>query len=48
VERAESGRPSLAVTGRANELAVEAGVVTWHLSLTHSDMMAAAYVIAAG
>ena len=47
VERAESGQPSLVVTGRAAELADRAGVVTWHLSLTHSDLMAAAYVIAA-
>ena len=48
VERAESGRPSLALSGRAAELAAEAGIVTWHLSLTHSDVMAAAYVIGAG
>lgn len=48
VERAPSGRPLLNVGGRAAELAVEAGVVTWHLSLTHSDMTAAAYVIADG
>ncbi len=46
VERAASGQPSLVVTGRAAELAAEAGVATWHLSLTHSDLMAAAYVIA--
>ena len=43
VERAESGKPSLALAGRAAELAAAAGVVTWHLSLTHSDVMAAAY-----
>ncbi len=48
VDRAPSGRPSLVITGRAEELAVAAGVVTWHLSLTHSDLMAAAYVIADG
>ncbi len=48
VERAPSGRPSLSVTGRAAELAADAGIVTWHLSLTHSDMMAAAYVVADG
>lgn len=48
VERAPSGRPSLALSGRAAELASQAGVVTWHLSLTHSDVMAAAYVIADG
>jgi holo-[acyl-carrier protein] synthase len=46
VERAESGQPSLVVTGRAADLAHRAGVVRWHLSLTHSDLMAAAYVIA--
>jgi len=46
VERAVSGQPSLVVTGRAEELADHAGVVAWHLSLTHSDLMAAAYVIA--
>lgn len=48
VERAESGQPSLVLTGRAAALAHQAGVVTWHLSLTHSDATAAAYVIAAG
>lgn len=48
VERAESGQPSLALIGRAAELATEAGVIAWHLSLTHSDSTAAAYVIAAG
>jgi holo-[acyl-carrier protein] synthase len=46
VERAESGAPSLRITGRAAELATEAGVRRWHLSLTHSDLLAIAYVIA--
>ncbi len=46
VERAESGAPSLVVTAAAADLAVAAGVTTWHLSLTHSDHIAAAYVIA--
>ncbi len=46
VERAESGEPSLAVTGRALELADEAGVSMWHLSLTHSASTAGAYVVA--
>jgi holo-[acyl-carrier protein] synthase len=46
VERAESGAPSLVVTGKAADLAAAAGVSTWHLSLTHSDHVAAAYVIA--
>jgi len=46
VERAESGAPSLVVTGRAKSLADEAGVRIWHLSLTHSDTTAGAYVVA--
>jgi holo-[acyl-carrier protein] synthase len=46
VERADSGAPSLAVTGRAAELAAAAGVVRWHLSVSHSDTVAIAYVIA--
>lgn len=46
VERAESGEPSLAVTGRARDLADAAGVQHWHLSLTHSASTAGAYVVA--
>lgn len=46
VERSAAGVPSLAFAGRAAELADEAGVTTWHISLTHSDLVAAAYVIA--
>ena len=46
VERAPSGQPSLAFAGRAAELSAMGGVVTWHLSFTHTDLTAAAYVIA--
>src|SRR6187549_3192315 len=46
VERAESGAPSLVVAGKAADLAAAAGVTMWHLSLTHCDYVAAAYVIA--
>ncbi len=46
VERAVSGAPSLAFSGRAAELAASAGVLRWHLSLTHSDLVAVAYVVA--
>ena len=46
VTRAESGMPSLAVTGRALELAVNRGITRWHLSITHSDIVAIAYVVA--
>ena len=48
VERADSGAPSLAVTGRARELADDAGVTSWHISLTHSATTAGAYVLATG
>ena len=46
VERAESGAPSLAFDGRAQELSDAAGVARWHVSLTHSDLVAVAYVVA--
>ena len=46
VERAESGAPSLAFAGTAAELARQAGVRRWHLSLTHSELVAVAYVVA--
>jgi holo-[acyl-carrier protein] synthase len=46
VDRADSGAPHLEFTGRAAELAAEAGVTRWHLSLTHSDLVAVAYVVA--
>lgn len=46
VERADSGVPSLKITGRALELAVNRGITSWHLSITHSDLIALAYVIA--
>jgi holo-[acyl-carrier protein] synthase len=46
VQRADSGRPTLAVTGRAEQIANELGVTDWHLSITHTDNTAIAYVIA--
>lgn len=46
VTRSESGQPALAVTGRAAELAAERDIRRWHLSLTHSALVAIAYVIA--
>ena len=46
VEREPSGAPLLVVTNRAAELAATAGVSRWHLSLTHSDLVAVAYVVA--
>ena len=46
VERAESGEPSLVVTGAAAVLARERGITRWHLSLTHTAIVAIAYVVA--
>lgn len=46
VERAPSGAPSIVVVGRAEELARAAGVTRWHLSLSHVDLVAIAYVVA--
>lgn len=46
VERAPSGMPSLRLSGAAAELAASMGVTRWHLSITHSDLIAIAYVIA--
>jgi holo-[acyl-carrier protein] synthase len=46
VEVEESGAPRLVVKGRAWELAVDRGVVRWHLSLSHDSPVAVAVVIA--
>lgn len=46
VERAASGAPSIVVAGRAAELSATAGVTRWHLSLSHVDLVAVAYVVA--
>lgn len=41
-----SGRPELRLHGRAAELASSAGATCWHLSLTHTRLVAEAVVIA--
>ena len=46
VDRLDSGRPVLQVSGRADALARERGIGSWHLSLTHTDALAIAYVVA--
>lgn len=46
VTRAASGAPSLEITGAALALAERAGVTQWHLSLTHTGLVAIAYVVA--
>jgi holo-[acyl-carrier protein] synthase len=46
VRDVDSGAPSLALHGPAADLAAERGVGRWHLSLTHTDTMATAFVVA--
>ena len=46
VERKDTGEPTLAVTGAAQQLADTAGITSWHLSITHTDTVAIAYVVA--
>jgi holo-[acyl-carrier protein] synthase len=48
VVRAESGKPSLALHGTAAELAAAQGVSVWQISLSHTDQVAQAVVIALG
>ena len=46
VSRAESGAPSLMIIGRALELAVDRGITCWHLTITHTQLVAIAHVVA--
>jgi holo-[acyl-carrier protein] synthase len=48
VTRADNGEPGLALTGRAAALSVGRGVRRWHVSLTHTDAIAVAAVVAEG
>lgn len=48
VHRCPSGQPRIVSAGRAAELATERGVRDWLVSLTHTDGLAVAYVIATG
>lgn len=48
VVRLESGKPELRITGRAAELATEAGIVGWLITLSHSDGVAQAVVAGLG
>lgn len=43
-----SGAPLLVLTGRAAALAATAGICRWHVSLTHTDVVAMAVVLAEG
>lgn len=42
----DSGAPSLALHGPALALAAERAVASWHLSLSHTDELATAFVVA--
>lgn len=46
VVRTERGAPELVVTGRAQELAADAGVTRWMLTLSHTASMAEAIAVA--
>ena len=46
VRRLDTGAPMLMIEGRAAELATRAGVRRWHLSISHTDTTAIAYVVA--
>jgi holo-[acyl-carrier protein] synthase len=48
VVRMRSGEPTLALFGKAATLAAQRGVVGWKLSLSHTDTMAIAVVVALG
>jgi len=46
VVKASSGAPSVALTGRAAEVAVARGVAGWRLSITHTALVAEAVAVA--
>jgi holo-[acyl-carrier protein] synthase len=46
VVREESGQPRLVLRGAAAELAVAKGVRAWHVSMTHTVLVAEAVVVA--
>jgi holo-[acyl-carrier protein] synthase len=48
VVRGDNGAPGLALGGRAAVLATARGVRWWHLSLSHTELVAVASVVAEG
>jgi len=48
VIRTASGKPELAISGRAEPLAVSLGIVKWLITLSHSDTVAQAFVAGLG
>jgi holo-[acyl-carrier protein] synthase len=48
VVRGDDGAPRLSLGGRAAALATARGIRWWHISLTHTDQVAVASVVAEG
>lgn len=48
VKKARSGAPSVALYGKAAALAEHRGVREWHLTVSHSDLIALAVAVAMG
>ena len=48
VVRGDDGAPGLLLVGRAAALAAARGIRWWHISLTHTDLVAVASVVAEG
>ena len=48
VARDPSGRPHLVLVGRAHALALDRGVARWHLTLTHTALVAFAVALGQG
>jgi holo-[acyl-carrier protein] synthase len=48
VVHAESGEPSVALSGKAKDIAATRDVLSWRVSLSHTDSTAIAVVIAIG
>lgn len=48
VVRLPSGAPMLNITGRAAAIAAQRGITQWNISLSHTDDLAIASVIASG
>ena len=48
VVRLPSGQPTLRITGKAAQRAESLGIVDWKVSMTHTDLVAEAVVIALG
>lgn len=46
VAKLSSGKPTLRVTGRAEQLAMSMGVTSWQVSISHTDTVAVAVVAA--